>query len=66
VLGQWHDNKLALEFFRQKINAEELNALKAKNQEWEEIISDKATDFETKVNAELFAGPITQSEQVAG
>jgi CHAD domain-containing protein len=58
VLGQWHDNKLALEFFRQRINAAALNALKAKNQEWEEIISEKARDFEAKVNAKLFDGPV--------
>ncbi len=51
VLGQWHDNKLALAFFTgKKMDTKEIDSMKAKNEQLEQAITDKANDFNKRIN----------------
>ena len=48
VLGNWHDNKLAMAFFGQKLTAEELGYMKSKQEELENTVAEKASGFSQK------------------
>ena len=53
TLGQWHDNKLMLEYFSGKEpNNKDLDSIKAKNGRLEKAITEKAKGFKQKVSDE--------------
>jgi CHAD domain-containing protein len=49
LLGQWHDNKLALAFFQKNMADKDLQPLVEKNQKLEKSIRQKARSFRSKV-----------------
>lgn len=57
LLGQWHDNKLALAFFQKKLGAKDLQPLKEKNKELEKSIAQKASGFEKKISTHNHSQP---------
>ena len=51
TLGEWHDKKLALIYFRSKLAAEDLQSLKRKKEDLERVIVTKANRFNQKAKA---------------
>jgi CHAD domain-containing protein len=51
VLGQWHDNKLALSFFQNKLAAKELKTMEGKKAQLQAQIREQTKDFEKKIIA---------------
>lgn len=54
LLGQWHDNKLALAFFDDKLDEKELLSMKIKGEELQVSITERANNFEEKIKARQF------------
>ena len=53
VLGQWHNNKLMMAFFsNKKFNNKDIDSMKTKNEKLEKVITDKASSFKKKINAD--------------
>lgn len=49
LLGQWHDTKLALSFFKEKLDAKELQSMEEKEARLQTQITEQAKDFEKKI-----------------
>lgn len=53
VRGQWHDNKLVMAFFsNKKFDNKDIDSMKTKNEKLEKVITDKASSFKKKINAD--------------
>lgn len=50
VLGQWHDNKLSLDVFRQNLNVKQIQSLETNNKQLQNVVTQKATDFLLHIN----------------
>lgn len=57
LLGEWHDNILALTFFQKKLSAKDLQLMKKKNRQLEKSITRQVSGFEKKITADSHSQP---------